>query len=109
MSKNKRIPDQYRHAFPQGGVASLSLPKVPTLAETRTWKRLADETVLPDDYPTYQTYVYIADGRVIRRDDRDGLELSVGCLKRLRGYQEIRRCHIFGEGREGLRVGDFIV
>jgi hypothetical protein len=55
------------------------------------------ETVLPDDYPVYGDYLYVADGKVIRSDLHGA---TVRHLKRLLGAKEIRRCDI--EGRRAL-------
>jgi hypothetical protein len=51
------------------------------------------EPVLPDDYPVYGDYLYVADGKVIRSDWHD---VTVAFLKRQLGVAEIRRCDIAG-------------
>ncbi len=47
------------------------------------------ERALPDDYPVYGDYFYLADGRVYRSDWHD---VTVGWLKRKEGFQEVRNC-----------------
>lgn len=49
-----------------------------------------DETVLPDDYPIYGDYVYLADGKVYRSDYHD---ITAAELKRREGFKELRRCN----------------
>jgi hypothetical protein len=49
-----------------------------------------DETILPDDYPIYGNYMYLADGRVYRSDWHD---VTAGELKRREGFKEVRRCN----------------
>lgn len=50
------------------------------------------ENVLPDDYPVYCGYLYVADGNVISSD----IEGNVKRLKAYLGAKEIRNCDIFG-------------
>lgn len=50
------------------------------------------ERVLPDDYPTYPGYCYVADGKVVISDIK-------GTVQRLKLYlkaNEIRNCDIVG-------------
>ena len=47
------------------------------------------EKVLPDDYPMYDSYWYLLDGKP-ERNERG--RLTVGTYKRLSGVKEIRRC-----------------
>lgn len=47
------------------------------------------ETVLPDDYPIYGDYFYLADGKVYRSDWHD---VSVAELKKREKFSEVRRC-----------------
>lgn len=49
-----------------------------------------NETVLPDDYPIYGNYIYLADGKVYRSDWHD---VTVAQLKRREGFKEVRRCN----------------
>lgn len=51
-----------------------------------------DEPVLPDDYPVYYDYLYVADGKVVRSD----IEGTVKRLKVVINAKEIRRCDIDG-------------
>lgn len=55
--------------------------------------RELDEPILPDDYPVYADYLYVADGKVIRSDFHG---VTVGRLKNELGAKEIRRCDIVG-------------
>jgi hypothetical protein len=48
-----------------------------------------NEPILPDDYPVYADYLYVADGKVVRSDWH---EVTVARLKRELGAEEIRRC-----------------
>ncbi|TGV15784.1 hypothetical protein EN816_00600 [Mesorhizobium sp. M8A.F.Ca.ET.173.01.1.1] len=52
-----------------------------------------DEPILPDDYPVYADYLYVADGQVIQSDWH---QINVRRLKRELGAKEIRRCDIAG-------------
>lgn len=60
-----------------------------------------NEPVLPDDYPVYGDYLYVADGKVIRSDLHGA---TVSRLKRSLGAAEIRRCDI--TGRQALAKKD---
>lgn len=51
-----------------------------------------EEPLLPDDYPVYGDYLYVADGRVVRSD----VFGTVRDLKRDTKAMEIRRCDIVG-------------
>ena len=67
-------------------------------------KVLKSETVLPDDYPVYLEYVYIADLKIIRSD----LQGTVADLKIETGAKEIRRCDLFAKERETSKIGDVL-
>lgn len=49
-----------------------------------------DERVLPDDYPIYGDYFYLADGKVYRSDWHG---VTVAELKTREGFKEVRRCN----------------
>lgn len=49
-----------------------------------------DETVLPDDYPIYGNYFYLADGKPYRSDWHG---VTAAWLKRREGFKELRRCN----------------
>jgi hypothetical protein len=51
---------------------------------------MPNETVLPDDYPIYGNYIYLADGKVYRSDWHD---VTVRYLKAKEGFKEVRRCN----------------
>lgn len=51
-----------------------------------------DERELPNDYPVYWDYLYVADGKVIRSD----IQGTVAELKRDVGAQVITSCDIEG-------------
>ena len=51
-----------------------------------------DEPILPDDYPVYTGYAYVADGKVISAD----IEGTVARLKAVLNAKEIRRCDLSG-------------
>jgi hypothetical protein len=53
-----------------------------------------DEPILPDDYPVYCGYAYVADGMVILSD----IQGTVRNLKRDAKAKEIRRCDMNGRG-----------
>jgi hypothetical protein len=57
-----------------------------------TARSALDEPILPDDYPVYAGYAYVADGKVISSD----VEGSVARLKRAVKATEIRRCDLVG-------------
>jgi hypothetical protein len=50
----------------------------------------SDERVLPDDYPVYGDYYYLADGKVYRSDWHD---VTVAELKKREGFKEVRSCN----------------
>jgi hypothetical protein len=50
-----------------------------------------DEDELPDDYPVYGGYLYVADGEVYRSDWHC---ITVRELKARTGFKEIRCCNI---------------
>jgi hypothetical protein len=58
-----------------------------------------DEEVLPDDYPVYGNYLYVADGKVYMSDWHD---ITVRALKIHENFAEVRRCNI--EARRRARV-----
>ena len=49
------------------------------------------ETILPDDYPIYADYFYIADGKPILSDWHN---ITVKEFKRRENIQELRRCDL---------------
>lgn len=51
-----------------------------------------DEGILPDDYPVYGNYLYVADGKVIMSDWHG---VTVGYMKVKEGFKEVRRCNIY--------------
>lgn len=51
------------------------------------------EDILPDDYPIYGNYFYIADGKLYRSDWHD---ITVRQLKAYEGFNEVCRCDIYG-------------
>lgn len=55
-----------------------------------------DEPSLPDDYPIYGGYLYVADGRVYRSDWHD---ITARELRNREGFKEVRRCDIVGRRR----------
>lgn len=72
--------------------------------EHKTFKLTDKETVLPDDYPIYDMYVYICDGRFTRYSGLD--TTTVGQWKKQKGYSEVRRCDLFAH--KGARLGDAV-
>lgn len=67
-----------------------------------------NETIIPDDHPVYDMYVYIVDGVARRFDamhDGDGrISITVGEWKKCNNIKEIRKCDIFGH--PGAKLGD---
>lgn len=55
--------------------------------------RVPSEPLLPDDYPIFADYLYVADGNLYRSDYHGitAKELKARC-----GFKELRRCDIFG-------------
>lgn len=51
---------------------------------------LPDERVLPDDYPIFGDYFYLADGKVYRSDYH---QITVADLKRREKFTEVRNCN----------------
>ena len=60
-----------------------------------------DEEILPDDYPIYGNFFYVADGKVYVSDWHD---ITVGQLKRREGFKEVRRCNAAAR-RAALKKG----
>lgn len=54
-----------------------------------------NEPILPDDYPIYAGYFYIADGKLIMSDWHD---VTVKYLKAKLQAAVIRRCDVVGRG-----------
>ena len=67
---------------------------------------LDEETVLPDDYPVNYYFIYIADGKLIRSNL--GGDNTVLDLKRLLNVKEVRRCEMFHEDRNRMKIGDVV-
>ena len=57
--------------------------------------RPLNEPVLPDDYPIYGGYAYLADGKPIISDWH---EITAAELKKRLGVTELRRCDLVGRG-----------
>lgn len=60
-----------------------------------------DEPILPDDYPIYADYLYVADGKVVRSDWHN---ITAQRFRYYLGAAELRRCDIVGRqslAREG--------
>jgi hypothetical protein len=55
-----------------------------------------NEPILPDDYPIYGDYLYVADGKVVRSDWHG---ITAAQFKRREGITELRRCDIVGRRR----------
>ena len=51
-----------------------------------------NENILPDDYPIYGGYLYVADGKVYRSDWHG---ITVRQLKASEKFTEVRRCNIY--------------
>jgi hypothetical protein len=51
-----------------------------------------NEDLLPDDYPVYGDYLYVADGKVYRSNWHG---VTVAELRRREGFREVRRCNIY--------------
>lgn len=60
------------------------------------------EPILEDDYPVYYTYLYLADGKVIRSE----IEGTVKELKQNTGAKEIRRCDFVERLKQDLLTID---
>lgn len=65
-------------------------------------KLLPTETVLSDNYPMYADHIYIVDNVAVYCEY---VNISVGEYKQRHDAKEIRRCSLFGHGKEA-RVGD---
>lgn len=52
-----------------------------------------NEPVLPDDYPVYANYLYVADGKPVMSDWHN---ITVREFRHHLGAKEIRRCDIYG-------------
>jgi hypothetical protein len=56
-----------------------------------TETKFPDEGILPDDYPVYGDYLYVADGKLYRSDWHG---INVRQLRNREGFKEVRRCNI---------------
>lgn len=70
----------------------------PSVLPGETMKAELDERVLPDDYPIYADYLYVADGEVVRSDWHG---ITAREFKAHLRAGELRRCDI--AGRQALR------
>jgi len=52
-----------------------------------------NEPILPDDYPIYGDYLYVADGKAVRSDWHG---ITAREFKAREGITELRRCDITG-------------
>lgn len=52
-----------------------------------------NEPILPDDYPIYADYLYVADGKVVRSDWHN---VTAREFKAREGITELRRCDMAG-------------
>jgi len=60
-----------------------------------TTRPLLNEPVLPDDYPIYAGYVYVADGVPVVSDWHG---INAREFKMREGITELRRCDLSGRG-----------
>jgi hypothetical protein len=67
----------------------------PMLDNVSDKSRPLREPVLPDDYPIYAGYVYVADGVPIVSDWHD---ITAREFKMREGITELRRCDLSGRG-----------
>jgi hypothetical protein len=72
------------------------------MTNTRVSGLLETETVLADDHPVLMGHVYIADGRTVR----SSISGTVAQLRQIIGADEVRRCDIFHEKRQFMKVGE---
>jgi hypothetical protein len=54
-------------------------------------ERHEGEEVLPDDYPIYGNYIYLADGKIYLSDYHD---ITVRQLKAYERFNEVCRCNL---------------
>jgi hypothetical protein len=69
-------------------------PQTPVGGTPMNTKPLS-EPILPDDYPIYAGYCYVADCRVIVSDWHD---ITARQFKNAEGITELRRCDMAGRG-----------
>ena len=65
----------------------------PDMSKTTAHTAELNEPELPDDYPIYGDYLYVADGKVVRSDWHG---ITAERFKRHLGAKELRRCDIAG-------------
>ena len=65
---------------------------------------LDTETILPDDYPVYGGYVYVCDGKLFENPHFHP-NMTVGFLKRMESFTEVRRCDIVGRIEQREKEG----
>lgn len=54
-------------------------------------EQFPNEDILPDDYPIYGNFLYVADGKLYMSDWHD---ITVRTLKIHENFSEVRRCNI---------------
>ena len=62
-----------------------------------------DEPELPDNYPIYGNYLYVADGKIVRSDWHG---ITAAQFKRKIGAKVLCRCDIYGRQRAGKESGN---
>lgn len=90
-AKNKARAELDRRAHKSGQEAPVAwdLTLVPEKKPILTGV-VENEDVLPDDYPVYGDYLYVADNQVVRSD----VFGTVRTLKQAIGAAEVRRCNL---------------
>lgn len=76
----------------------MTAPTTPAATASET---IPGEYVLPDDYPIYGGYLYVADGKIIMSDYHG---VTAAELKARIGATELRRCNISARQAIGLQV-----
>lgn len=69
---------------------------------SKSVERQFNERELPDDYPVYGDYLYVADGKVIRSD----IFGTVRNLKHDVGAEVITTCDIYGRREALAKAGE---
>ncbi len=81
-----------RISFGKGAIDDYKIPS-PVIRDVADLGQL-NEPELPDDYPVYPDYLYVADGKVIRSP----FKATVAALKKDGTFTKVQRCDIVGRG-----------
>jgi hypothetical protein len=75
--------------------------------EVKSFPLLPNETIMEDDSNMFFMYLYIFDGVFSRNEKYHAIKVSE--FKQRENVREVRKCNIFGPGRNEARLGDRVI